>query len=207
MSCIASSNPTRSARLNYAAFPANPSALQHLGKYALANQEWMQSGKVEWLTKNILEMRERGDRILLFSQFTQVLDLLEEVLETLQVKYLKLTGQTNVAERQDLVDQYYEDPEITVFLLSTRAGGLGLNLAVSYQTRSNATWLIRVIDALIGCECGDSPRSGFQPPQRQASRRPSLAYWTDARCECHQAGDEGHYRRGHFSIGDDQTDT
>lgn len=90
----------------------------------------MKSGKVEWLSKNILEMRERGDRILLFSQFTQVLDLLEAVLGTLGVKYLKLTGQTNVAERQDLVDEYYADPEITVFLLSTRAGGLGLNLAV-----------------------------------------------------------------------------
>lgn len=90
----------------------------------------MKSGKVEWISKHLLEMRERGDRVLLFSQFTQVLDLLEAVLDTLGVRYIKLTGQTNVAERQDMVDEFYEDESITVFLLSTRAGGLGLNLAV-----------------------------------------------------------------------------
>jgi hypothetical protein len=47
------------------------------------------------------------------------------------IRYLKLTGQTNVAERQGMVDEYYADEDITVFLLSTRAGGLGLNLAAA----------------------------------------------------------------------------
>lgn len=90
----------------------------------------MQSAKIELLKDLLPEMKANGDRVLLFSQFTQVLDLLEAVLATLGIRYLKLTGQTNVGERQGLVDDYYADPDITVFLLSTRAGGLGLNLCV-----------------------------------------------------------------------------
>ncbi|POW05785.1 hypothetical protein PSTT_09515 [Puccinia striiformis] len=65
---------------------------------------------------------------LIFSQFTMMLDILEVVLNHLNVKFLVLTGQTNVTERQSLVDEFTNDPTITVFLLSTRAGGLGLNL-------------------------------------------------------------------------------
>lgn len=91
----------------------------------------MKSGKIDLLKTLLPEMRERGDRVLLFSQFTQVLDLLEAVLTTLGIRYLKLTGQTNVGERQGLVDQFYADEDITVFLLSTRAGGLGLNLCAA----------------------------------------------------------------------------
>ena len=90
----------------------------------------MQSAKIELLKDLLPEMKANGDRVLLFSQFTQVLDLLEAVLATFGIRYLKLTGQTNVGERQGLVDDYYADPDITVFLLSTRAGGLGLNLCV-----------------------------------------------------------------------------
>lgn len=77
--------------------------------------EWMSSGKVEALQRLLPEMKARGDRILLFSQFTQVLEILEVVLDTMKIKYLKLTGQTNVADRQGLVDDFNEDPEITVF--------------------------------------------------------------------------------------------
>lgn len=125
--------------------------LQHLEKYALKNDEWMSAGKIEKLQDMLPKLKGNGDRVLLFSQFTQVLDILEVVLDTMGIKYLKLTGQTNVTERQGLVDEYTNDPEITVFcefewlgwpsctlnsprfivVLSTRAGGLGLNLVAA----------------------------------------------------------------------------
>ncbi|KAK4699957.1 hypothetical protein P7C70_g6297, partial [Phenoliferia sp. Uapishka_3] len=101
---------------------------QHLEKYTLKNDEWMSAGKIQTLQRLLPELKANGDRVLLFSQFTQVLDILELVLATMGMRYLKLTGQTNVTERQGLVDEYTNDPDITVFLLSTRAGGLGLNL-------------------------------------------------------------------------------
>ncbi|KAH8920709.1 hypothetical protein BT69DRAFT_1222449 [Atractiella rhizophila] len=99
-----------------------------LQKYKLPNEPWMQGGKIDVLRQLIPELKEKGDRILLFSQFTSVLDILEAVLDTMQIRYLKLTGQTTVSDRQGLVDTFTEDKDITVFLLSTRAGGLGLNL-------------------------------------------------------------------------------
>ncbi|KAJ3002428.1 ATP-dependent helicase fft2 [Thoreauomyces humboldtii] len=88
----------------------------------------MDAGKVETLKPMILAMRERGDRILLFSQFVMMLDILEAVMDTMGVKYLRMDGQTNVGDRQTIIDQYNEDPDVTVFLLSTKAGGFGINL-------------------------------------------------------------------------------
>lgn len=75
----------------------------------------MEAGKIIALKRMLPEMKARGDRVLLFSQFTQVLEILEVVLDTMGIKYLKLTGQTNVTDRQSMVDEYTNNPEITVF--------------------------------------------------------------------------------------------
>lgn len=91
---------------------------KYLSKYCLQNEEWMSAGKIIALQRMLPEMKERGDRILLFSQFTQMLEILEVVLDTMGIKYLKLTGQTNVTERQGMVDQFTNDPDITVFCTS-----------------------------------------------------------------------------------------
>ncbi|KAJ3414260.1 hypothetical protein HDV05_006789 [Chytridiales sp. JEL 0842] len=97
-------------------------------RYQLANEEWMDAGKVQKLKEMLPALIERGDRILIFSQFVIMLDVLEYVMNTLNIKFLRLDGQTNVIERQPLIDEFNEDPSIKVFLLSTKAGGLGLNL-------------------------------------------------------------------------------
>ncbi|KAJ3391247.1 hypothetical protein HDU84_006311 [Entophlyctis sp. JEL0112] len=97
-------------------------------KYALINNEWMDSGKVQLLKRILPDMIAKGDRVLIFSQFVIMLDVLETVLETLGVKFLRLDGATNVGDRQSLIDEFNGDPSISVFLLSTKAGGLGLNL-------------------------------------------------------------------------------
>ena len=62
------------------------------------------------------------------SQFTQVLDILQAILKHRKIKYLLLTGSTAVDVRQSLVDEFNEDESITIFLLSTKAGGMGINL-------------------------------------------------------------------------------
>ena len=65
------------------------------------------------------------------SQFTQVLDILQRVLDRKEIKYLLLTGSTPVDVRQSLVDEFTEDDSIPVFLLSTKAGGMGINLTAA----------------------------------------------------------------------------
>src|SRR5690606_23839597 len=100
-----------------------------LSKYILKHEEHMDAGKVEVLKKLLLDMKKDGDRCLLFSQFTQVLDILEEVLTSLDMTFIRIDGQTPVESRQDLIDQFHEEEDITVFLLSTKAGGFGINLA------------------------------------------------------------------------------
>lgn len=100
-----------------------------IGKHALKKQEWMDSGKVETLKKLLIDMKKNGDRVLIFSQFTQMLDILELVLTTLDMGYLRIDGSTPVEARQDLIDQYHSETDIMVFLLSTKAGGFGINLA------------------------------------------------------------------------------
>jgi SWI/SNF-related matrix-associated actin-dependent regulator 1 of chromatin subfamily A len=92
-----------------------PASLQHLNKYCLQNEEWMSAGKIHKLKELVPTMQKQGDRILIFSQFVQVLNILEVVLDTMDVKYLKLTGQTNVQDRQGLVDAFNQNEDITVF--------------------------------------------------------------------------------------------
>ena len=100
-------------------------------KHQLPAEEWMNSGKIQALKRIIDEVRAKGDRMLIFSQFTSVLDILCVCLELMEVPYVGFTGQTNVGDRQVLVDQFSADPNIPVFLLSTRAGGLGINLVAA----------------------------------------------------------------------------
>lgn len=100
-------------------------------KHQLPAEEWMNSGKIQALQRLIAKAREHGDRMLIFSQFTSVLDILCVCLEHMDVPYVGFTGQTNVGDRQHIVDRFTQDTSIPVFLLSTRAGGLGINLVAA----------------------------------------------------------------------------
>lgn len=100
-----------------------------INQFALEEDCWMDACKVQHLQKLIPEMKKNGDRILLFSQFTQTLDILENCMDTMGISYFRLDGSTDVSARQDLIDQFYAETDITVFLLSTKAGGFGINLA------------------------------------------------------------------------------
>ncbi|KAL4810181.1 SNF2 family N-terminal domain-containing protein [Aspergillus unguis] len=105
---------------------ANPKSL---GKFALKNNEWMDSGKVDKLCELLRRFKENGDRALVFSQFKLVMDILEDVLENQKLEFVRLDGNTSVEDRQSIMDAFHERTDIPVFLLSTKAGGAGINLA------------------------------------------------------------------------------
>ncbi|OJD24136.1 hypothetical protein ACJ73_04504 [Blastomyces percursus] len=103
----------------------NPTSLS---RFILKNDEWMHSGKVDKLCELLTRFKENGDRTLIFSQFTMVMDILEHVLQTLQMRFFRLDGSTSVEDRQSTLDAFHEQVDIPVFLLSTKAGGAGINL-------------------------------------------------------------------------------
>ncbi|KAJ8394309.1 hypothetical protein AAFF_G00047160 [Aldrovandia affinis] len=96
--------------------------------FQLDREVLLDSGKFALLTKLLASLKDEGDRIVLFSQFTMMLDILEVLLKHLGHSYLRLDGSTPIADRIVLIDNFNTDTEIFVFLLSTRAGGLGINL-------------------------------------------------------------------------------
>lgn len=92
---------------------------------------WLKSGKVQKLLELIGAYQKDGDRVLVFSRFAMVLSILEECLAQAGIRHLVLQGETKVAERQQLIDQFNDDKTITVFLLTTKAGGTGINLTAA----------------------------------------------------------------------------
>ncbi|EQC29699.1 hypothetical protein SDRG_12699 [Saprolegnia diclina VS20] len=91
----------------------------------------LQSVKFDFLRSLLPTLQTDGHRVLIFSQWTKLLDLMEVLMEYLGYKFLRLDGSTSVSDRQALIDQFNEDTSIFVFLLSTRAGGLGINLTAA----------------------------------------------------------------------------
>jgi DNA helicase INO80 len=86
------------------------------------------SGKLAKLDELLFKLKEGGHRVLLYFQMTRMIDLMEEYLTYRNYKYLRLDGSTKLEDRRDTVHDFQTRPEIFIFLLSTRAGGLGINL-------------------------------------------------------------------------------
>ena len=90
------------------------------------------SGKMVLLDKLLKRLKEMGSRVLIFSQMTSLLDILEDYMVFVGHSYCRIDGQTNMIDRQSQIDEYNAPgSEKFCFLLSTRAGGLGINLATA----------------------------------------------------------------------------
>lgn len=85
-------------------------------------------GKLQALDKLLRKLQAGGHRALIFTQMTKVLNILEQFLNIHGHKYLRLDGATKVEQRQILTDRFNHDSRILCFILSTRSGGLGINL-------------------------------------------------------------------------------
>ncbi|CAG9760593.1 unnamed protein product [Ceutorhynchus assimilis] len=89
-------------------------------------------GKMVILDKLLCKLQEQGSRVLIFSQMTRMLDILEDYCHWKMYPYCRLDGNTAHEDRQSQINEYNKEAsEKFVFLLSTRAGGLGINLATA----------------------------------------------------------------------------
>ncbi len=86
------------------------------------------SSKLEQCIEVIDEATNSGHKILLFSGYTSMFEIIEKDLQQKNISYFKLTGSTKVDERLELVEEFNKNPDIKVFLISLKAGGTGLNL-------------------------------------------------------------------------------
>ena len=86
------------------------------------------SPKLDFLVEQLDELRDEGHSALVFSQFTSYLDIVEAGLKRHSFQYLRLDGSTPVMQRKNLVQSFQDSETPTVFLISLKAGGKGLNL-------------------------------------------------------------------------------
>jgi SNF2 family DNA or RNA helicase len=97
------------------------------------------SAKVDTLMGQLEQVREEGHKALVFSQFTSLLAIIRDRLDREQVAYAYLDGRTR--DREARVEEFQNDPNIKLFLISLKAGGLGLNLhAAEYVYLLDPWW-------------------------------------------------------------------
>ena len=88
------------------------------------------SAKLDALLELLSRLIEEGRRVLVFSQFTEMLDLISPAISKIGIAHLMLTGQTPAVDRSERVRQF-QDGQVPVFLVSLKAGGTGLNLTAA----------------------------------------------------------------------------
>ncbi|KAL4942120.1 hypothetical protein BDV06DRAFT_169023 [Aspergillus oleicola] len=120
----------------YSLPPMLPQPLSNKGRYTHIEVPSMRrfvtdSGKLAKLDELLRELKAGGHRVLLYFQMTRMIDLMEEYLTYRNYKYCRLDGSTKLEDRRDTVADFQQRPDIFVFLLSTRAGGLGINLTAA----------------------------------------------------------------------------
>lgn len=89
------------------------------------------SSKLSYLDHLLKKLKFENQRALVFCQMTKMLDILEEFLQYRKYKYLRLDGGCQITDRRDMVNEFQDNKEIFIFLLSTRAGGLGVTLTAA----------------------------------------------------------------------------
>lgn len=107
----------------------------------LVHEDWKgRSTKTQQLCDTLLELRDEGHRVLVFSQFVKHLSLIREMLEEEKISYVYLDGSTEARARQERVDEF-QNGDATAFLISLKAGGTGLNLtAADYVIHMDPWW-------------------------------------------------------------------
>lgn len=112
------------------------------------------SGKFLVMDAMLSKLKSRGHKVLLFSTMTTILDVIEDYLSLRDYKYVRLDGISKLEERSTNINKFNTDPELFLFLISTKAGGTGLNLAAAdtviiYDSDWVCIVLYRIIQQII----------------------------------------------------------
>lgn len=108
-------------------YPLDPATQE----FKIDEQLVQTSGKFLILDRLLPALKKRGHKVLIFSQMTSILDLLMDYCYLRDYQYSRLDGSMAYADRDENITKFFKDPEVFLFLLSTRAGGLGINLTAA----------------------------------------------------------------------------
>uniref|UniRef100_A0A8C7F8U4 Proliferation-associated SNF2-like protein n=1 Tax=Oncorhynchus kisutch TaxID=8019 RepID=A0A8C7F8U4_ONCKI len=108
-------------------YPLDPATQE----FKIDEQLVQTSGKFLILDRMLPELKRRGHKVLIFSQMTSILDILMDYCYLRGYQYSRLDGTMAYADREENMTKFSSDPEVFLFLLSTRAGGLGINLTAA----------------------------------------------------------------------------
>ncbi|MEO5357344.1 MAG: DEAD/DEAH box helicase [Nitrospirae bacterium YQR-1] len=112
-----------------------------LSSRLLLPEQKEKSPKIEFLANKTIELMEEGHSCLVFSQFTAFLDLIEARLREIDCKIFRLDGDTSVVKRKKIVEDFQSSEAPSIFLLSLKAGGQGLNLTrATYVFHMDPWW-------------------------------------------------------------------
>ncbi|XP_022104139.1 lymphocyte-specific helicase-like [Acanthaster planci] len=89
------------------------------------------SGKLLVLERLLPALKKKSHKVLIFSQMTKMLDVLEDYCYLRKYQFCRLDGTMKLTDRQEQIDEFNKNPDVFLFLLSTRAGGLGINLTAA----------------------------------------------------------------------------
>lgn len=102
--------------------------LDYCGLPKIDNDLIRSSGKLLVLDAMLAKLKAQDHKVLLFSTMTMILDVIEDYLSLRDYNYVRLDGRIKIDERKTNIHNFNSDSEVFLFLLSTRAGGVGLNL-------------------------------------------------------------------------------
>uniref|UniRef100_A0A4W6DRE0 Proliferation-associated SNF2-like protein n=1 Tax=Lates calcarifer TaxID=8187 RepID=A0A4W6DRE0_LATCA len=108
-------------------YPLDPATQE----FKIDEQLVQSSGKFLMLDKLLPALKKRGHKVLIFSQMTSILDILMDYCYLRGFQYSRLDGSMSYSDRDENMTKFSNDPEVFLFLLSTRAGGLGINLTAA----------------------------------------------------------------------------
>ncbi len=111
------------------------------------------SGKLKVLEQLLPLWRAQGHRVLVFSQTRQMLDILERFVSGGGFSYMRLDGNTAIRARLQLIDRYNADESVFVLLLTTKVGGLGINLTGADRVVCHASLSVSMSAICVVCLC------------------------------------------------------
>ena len=99
----------------------------------ISSQHWKMSGKIKVLVSFLKEWKEEDPttKVLIFSQTKKILDVIAKLSQNFDFTYLRMDGDVNLKQRVELIDAFNNSDHHYLFLLTTRVGGLGINLTAA----------------------------------------------------------------------------